>query len=218
MQHIKPLQPFTSYKLASQLRGHKDAIYTLALNRTGTLLVSGGKHTVDQFTCWADVVEGSDGVRLWDIKTEVTIDTPGQDPIHRGPVSCVTWVTRPDELREILCAGTGLGYLIIWVQNQRSGSFVEKTVQRLGNGYEVTCIAKDPSIEGDVRIAVGMRDRLVLLFSMDSRVQLVNMFAVQLDKTVPKCVGFADNDEDILVFGLYDGNVYVYIPHYGIIH
>lgn len=145
------------------------------------------------------------------MKTEIGIDTPGQDPVHRGPVSCVIWVTRPDELREILCYGTGLGYFMVWVQNHRSGNFLEKTTQRLGTGQEVTCIAKNTSGEGDVRIVVGMRDRLVLLFSLDSRAQLVNTSAVQLDNTVPKSLGFADNDEDILVFGLYDGNVYAYI-------
>jgi WD40 repeat protein len=158
--------------------------------------------------------KGWEGLKLWDMRTQAEIDTPGQDPIRRGPVSCVKWVTRPDELREILCYGTGLGYLIVWVQNQRSGSFVEKTVQRLGTGQEITCIEKDPSIDADVRIVVGMRDKLVLLFSLDSRAQLVNVFAVQLDNTVPKSVAFADNDEDILVFGLYDGNVYVYAPCY----
>ena len=151
-----------------------------------------------------------DGVRLWDMMTELGIDTLGQDPVHRGPVSCIIRVTHPDELREVLCYGTGLGYLMVWVQNHCSGSFVEKTVKRLGTGQEVTCIAKDPSSEGDVRIVVGMRDRLVLLFALDPRMQLVNAFAVQLDNTVPKSVGFADNDEDILVFGLYDGNVYAY--------
>lgn len=144
------------------------------------------------------------------MKTEMTIDTPGQDPIRRGPVSCVVWVTRPDELREILCSGTGLGYLMVWAQNQQNSSFVEKMVQRYGTGHEVTCIAKGPSVEGDVRIVVGMRDKLVLLFSLDSRVQLVNVFAVQFDNTVPKGVGFADNDEDILVFGFYDGHMYAY--------
>jgi hypothetical protein len=144
------------------------------------------------------------------MRTELGIDTPGQDPVHRGPVSCVIWVTRPDKLREILCYGTGLGYLMVWVQNHHSGSFVEKSVQWPGTGQEVTCIAKNPSSKGDIRIVVGMRDRLVLLFALDPRMQLVNAFAVQLDNMVPKSVGFADNDEDILVFGLYDSNVYAY--------
>jgi hypothetical protein len=43
MQRFKPLQPFASYKLAGQLKGHKNAVHALALNRTGSLLVSGGR-------------------------------------------------------------------------------------------------------------------------------------------------------------------------------
>ena len=46
MQRLKPLQDFAPYKLASQLKGHNNAIHALALNRTGNLLASGGRCNV----------------------------------------------------------------------------------------------------------------------------------------------------------------------------
>jgi hypothetical protein len=42
---------------------------------------------------------------------------------------------------------------------------------------------------------------------VDARAKMRTVFSVQLDKTVPKAVAFAENSEDVHVFGLYDGNV-----------
>jgi hypothetical protein len=58
-----------------------------------------------------------------------------------------------------------------------------------------------------VQLAVGTRDRLVQLWKHDHKGQLHSLFSVRLDATVPKGVAFAENaDNDIYVFGLYDGN------------
>jgi hypothetical protein len=45
MQLSKSLPLFAPYKLAAQLKGHKDAVHALAINHTGSLLASGGKYT-----------------------------------------------------------------------------------------------------------------------------------------------------------------------------
>lgn len=94
---------------------------------------------------------------------------------------------------------------------------MEGSSQKLGTGREVTCIAKNEHDEEDNRIVVGTRDMITLLFSVDPQAQLVTIFSVQFDKTVPKSVVFAENMQDVMVFGLYDGNVYVfyYCTFYG---
>lgn len=84
---------------------------------------------------------------------------------------------------------------------------MELNAQRLGTGFEVTCLADDPFSESDIRLAVGTRDRLVQVWNVDMRGQMRAIFSVQLDKTVPKGVTFSESSEDVHVFGLYDGNM-----------
>jgi hypothetical protein len=91
--------------------------------------------------------------------------------------------------------------------NQTQGGFVELNAQRLGTGLEVTCIAGDPFSESDIRLVVGTRGKQVQVWDVDMMAQMRNIFSVELDKTVPKAVAFAEHSDDIHVFGLYDGNV-----------
>ena len=81
--------------------------------------------------------------------------------------------------------------------------------RRLGNGQEIICIAGDPFSEDEIRIVIGTRDRLVQVWNVDAKAQMTAIFAVQLDKTVPKVVAFSENSDDVRVFGLYDGNMCV---------
>ncbi|KAG1892293.1 hypothetical protein F4604DRAFT_1672345 [Suillus subluteus] len=57
---------------------------------------------------------------------------------------------------------------------------------------------------GNIRIAVGTRDKMVQVLMLNTSVQLQSVFTVQLENTVPKSVAFADN-RTIYIFGLYDG-------------
>jgi hypothetical protein len=82
--------------------------------------------------------------------------------------------------------------------------------RRLGNGQEIICIAGDPFSEDEIRIVIGTRDRLVQVWNIDAKAQMTAIFAVQLDKTVPKVVAFSENSDDVRVFGLYDGNMCVH--------
>lgn len=145
----------------------------------------------------------------------------------RGPTSCVAWVTRRNENYETLCYGTGLGYMVFWRQNPRDvsapktggvfgltlfqGRFEELTAKRLGTGCEITCMVCD-NTEEITRLAIATRDRMVQVWRLDLRGQVQSVFSVQLDVTVPKGVAFVENAaNDIHVFGLYDGNLYVHL-------
>jgi hypothetical protein len=66
--------------------------------------------------------EGSDGVKLWDVKACTQLVSPRQGHVVRGPTSCILWLTRRNEAGETLCYGTGLGYVVIWRQNSRDVS------------------------------------------------------------------------------------------------
>jgi hypothetical protein len=167
--------------------------------------------------------KGTDGVRLWNIRTQAQLSTPNQPHVQRGQVSCVLWVTHSQDTEELLCYGTGLGYIVFWRQKPKRVSFVtierfakpdkikdgfvELNAQRIGTGLEITCIANDPFSESEIRVIVGMRGMLVQVWQVDARAKMRTVFSVQLDKTVPKAVAFAENSEDVHVFGLYDGNV-----------
>lgn len=62
--------------------------------------------------------------------------------------------------------------------------------------------------KGVCRIVTGSRDRVVGVLDFDSQALLHAVFTVQLDSTVPKSLGFARNTKkDIIVFGLYDGQM-----------
>ncbi|KAG1743613.1 uncharacterized protein EDB91DRAFT_1050978, partial [Suillus paluster] len=85
--------------------------------------------------------------------------------------------------------------------------FQEICTRRLGTGFEITCLSwHSTSSEGNLRIVVGTRDKMVQVLTLNTSSQLQSVFAVRLENTVPKSVAFADN-RSIYVFGLYDGNL-----------
>jgi hypothetical protein len=125
---------------------------------------------------------------------------------------------------ETLCYGTGLGYVIFlrrshvdvrasWspslvepLANIEQMHFQEICARRLGSGFEITCMVWDStSSEANKRIAVGTRDKIVQVLTLNTNSQLQAVFSVRLDNTVPKSVAFGDNG-CVYVFGLYDGN------------
>ena len=51
-----------------------------------------------------------------------------------------------------------------------------------------------------------MEDRAVLLYKLQSD-KLLTVFSVELDCSIPVAVAFAENGENVLVFGMKDGNM-----------
>ncbi|KAF8573658.1 WD40 repeat-like protein [Ramaria rubella] len=191
-------------KLVATLKGHQDVINSLALSTTGNVLASG---------------EG-DGVKLWDIQSKTQLTAPKQNLLACSPVSCLTWINHQDDPNEHLCYGTALGYLVIWAQNSQDGNFEEIMAKRLGMGCKLTCITHDPVCDARPRIAIATRDSMVQVWKVNARGTVHSVFSVQLNRTVPRAVGFADTfnkdtpnkeflNKDILVFGLFDGNMHV---------
>lgn len=91
--------------------------------------------------------------------------------------------------------------------NRHQSAFAEKSSMRIGSGAEITCMMASQQ-DGTIRLAVGTRDRLVQVWTVDSSYQMNSVFCVELKTTVPKSVFLIDNSaRDVRVFGLYDGKM-----------
>jgi hypothetical protein len=81
-------------------------------------LLAGVSGFIDMELCDSDAWEGHDGTRLWDMQSHVQLMRPKEGHVVCGPVSCLVWVTRCDDILETLCFGTALGYLVFWRQGR----------------------------------------------------------------------------------------------------
>ena len=142
------------------------------------------------------------------MQTHAQLTPPVQSQGVRGPVTCITWIQQRDPSKEMLCYGTGLGYLVLW---RRDGRMFEELVARrigTGTGTEILAIASDGSLAELARIVLGTQDRLVQVHRVDSRAQLHPVFSIQLSITVPWRVSFVNNTaRDVYVFGIYNGQM-----------
>ncbi|KAG2053520.1 hypothetical protein BDR06DRAFT_1008660 [Suillus hirtellus] len=178
------------YKLLTHLTTYSGSVYALAISNDGNLLACGG----------------TEGIKIWDIKSRKELTSSSHHHESRGTVSCAIWSTTRKTAAETLCYGTGLGYIIFLRHSLTNKKFQEICTRRLGSGFEITCLSwHSTSSEGNLWIAVGMRDKIVQVLTLNASSQLQSVFAVRLENTVPKSVVFADN-RDVYVFGLYDGN------------
>ena len=215
----------TRYKFAGQLCRLKDYVYTLTMTRDGVLLTSGGNCPIGSLVKSNKCSIGPDGVRVWNVKTHGHMQVPHHSLAQRGAVCCVLWAKIPNEAHEMLFFGTGLGYLVMWTMSVSESvpiqgiiltvlnfiqgdpeEFSEVSVQRAAHGREVTSLASSKAAGDSVYIAVGMEDRAVLLYKLQSD-KLLAVFSVELDCSIPAAVAFTENGEDVLVFGMKDGNV-----------
>ncbi|KAF8587673.1 hypothetical protein K439DRAFT_1614109 [Ramaria rubella] len=190
LSYLPTLPSRHRYKLVATLKGHQDAINSLALSTTGNVLASGV----------------GDGVKLWDIQSKTQLTAPKQNLLACGPL----WVIWSSGLRilEIMTYGIYCS----------KGNFEDITAKQLGTGCKLTCITYNPVCDARPRIAIATCDSMVQVWKVDAREQLHSVFSVQLNRTVPRAVGFADAfnkdapnkeflNKDILVFGLFDGNM-----------
>jgi WD40 repeat protein len=83
-------------RLIKELHGHTGPVISMAISSNRRLMASGG----------------TDGVRIWDLKTFHEITIPQQPLQERGQVSCVSWITHKNKTFDTLCYGNALGYLV----------------------------------------------------------------------------------------------------------
>ncbi|KAI5995113.1 WD40-repeat-containing domain protein [Pisolithus albus] len=179
------------YRRISTFTGIEGSIHTLALSTDGQILAAGG----------------TQGVRFWNLKSRKEFPRVATYLDSHGAVSCAVWVKTKFAISEMLCYGTGMGYLVFLRSNPTDMHYQEICARRLGSGFEITCIAWDAvSTDSSCQIAIGTRDNIVQVLVLSAAYQLQSVFAGRLDNTVPKHVAFAEAGS-IYVFGLYNGNV-----------
>ncbi|KAI5990804.1 hypothetical protein EDC04DRAFT_2587750 [Pisolithus marmoratus] len=178
------------YRKMSAFAGIEGSVHALALSTDGQTLTAGG----------------TQGVRLWNLKSHKEL--PRVTYLGScGAVSCTVWVKMKIAISEMLCYGTGMGYLVFLRTSPTDMQFQEICARRLGSGFEITCIAWDAmSADSTCKIVVGTRNNVVQVLALSAAYQLHSVFAGQLDNTVPKHIAFSEAGI-IYMFGLYDGNV-----------
>ncbi|KIJ06800.1 hypothetical protein PAXINDRAFT_158620 [Paxillus involutus ATCC 200175] len=181
----------SQYQLECRLTGHQDVILCLAISNSGKLLASGG----------------FDSLRMWDLQGQIQLAKPSQMRNPRDPVTCAVWLMGKNNVQEMLCCGTGLGYLIIWKQRPNTTmEFDEILSRRIGSGQEIMHITCDThDISGGTCFITGTRDKRVQVWSLDSRHQFSNVFSIELSTTVPRASFF--HGTDIIICGMYDGEI-----------
>ena len=104
-----------------------------------------------------------------------------------------------------------------WERQGEVGDFVEVNAQRIATGAEITALTTTTSSDNEILIIAGTEDRVVELAQLDFNAKLTPIFSVQLASTIPAALAFAENDEDVMVFGLRDGDMWVasVIQRYG---
>ena len=149
-------------------------------------------------------LSGYDGLRLWDLTKMIELAKPSHAQNPQDPITCAAWITPKDDSKELLCCGTGLGYLLLWKQREPTMEFEEIMARRIGTGREIMAISCDTSEIG-TRVLTGTRDKRVQVWALDSRHNLSNIFSVELPVTVPRAV--YTHGTDVVVFGMYDGDM-----------
>ena len=90
-------------------------------------------------------LSGCDGLRLWELVKRVELSKPSHARNPQDPITCAAWVTPRDDNKELLCCGTGLGYLLLWKQCEPAMEFEETMARQIGTGCEVMAISCDAS-------------------------------------------------------------------------
>ena len=70
-------------------------------------------------------------------------------------------------------------------------------------------MTKNQSLTNEIQILLSTSAGTVQLIALDVNMEIVPIFSVNLENVVPSTVKFAENNEDVLIFGFHDGNVCV---------
>ncbi|TFK59710.1 WD40 repeat-like protein [Pluteus cervinus] len=145
----------------------------------------------------------SDGVQLWSAQELKPLRTPAQP--QRGIATTLAWSSE-SRLGETLCFGTQLGFLVIWREDTSEG-FKEVFSRKIGSGAEIVCLATDTT-SPLTKIAAGMRDRGITVWTIDDQNNVENIFSVRLNTTMAATLAFHPSEHSLLVFGLEDRKVH----------
>ncbi|KAJ7067766.1 WD40-repeat-containing domain protein [Mycena belliarum] len=186
----------THYVPLGQLRGHSGGIVRLRATEDGKLLASGG----------------TDGTKIWNLSTMAMVATPKSSQIRKATTALV-WIKRGDDLSETLFYGTAQGYLVCWEKAEKDQARTilrEISCVRIVNPAEISDLAFNAPSN---RLAVCHRGGVVQVYTLGSNMILQQVFSLGLKDFVPRAIVFGEmtgNEKDIMVFGLYSGDIYTF--------
>ena len=138
------------------------------------------------------------------------MQTPAQNHIRFGQVTCVVWVYHQGDIDEILCYGTSLGYTVFWAKvpnDPGPNPYYEICAQKCSEN-EIMCLTGKSFGTSDTRLIIGTRDSVVQVWQISGRA-FENLFSVRVPRVVPSAAVFVESSKDILVFGREDGTLCV---------
>ena len=113
------------YQHIGILEGHEEWVNSLLLMEKGDLLVSGGMQVILVLKWTLIVLQvGSDGVQLWYMRNQSQLITSLYSLAQKGALTYVQWIICSCDTEEILCYGTALGYIGVWVHQPVSESML----------------------------------------------------------------------------------------------
>ncbi|KAJ7121074.1 hypothetical protein C8R44DRAFT_877385 [Mycena epipterygia] len=177
-----------NYFLKSRLHGHSGGIFRLRATEDRRFLASGGKLT------------STDGTKVWDLSTMRELGSP-KSPEIRGASTALVWIKREDDLSEALFYGTQNGQLGL-------ATFEEISCVCIANPAKITSLAFDAPFN---RLAVCHRGGMVQVYTLANTMALQEVFTLELKNVAPRAIVFGQmfgNERDIMVFGLYGGDIY----------
>jgi hypothetical protein len=108
------------------------------------------------------------------MRSRSSVQAPHYSP-SLGAATTLHWVSQNMESVGTLLFGTANGYVCLWLNNVREGSFVELTARCIAPA-EILSLASDPSANpNELQFAVSLADAPIHLLHLDGEFNLVSL-------------------------------------------
>ncbi|KAF8735549.1 hypothetical protein AX14_001869 [Amanita brunnescens Koide BX004] len=178
------------YTLLGRLDGHSGAVNCLSFTRDGMLLASSGD---------------DEAVRIWDIEALAPLQVIRDPDGNWGQITCVNWLGGSAEERNMLCFGTGRGFVAIFQASGNSTEMGEASIMRAFDwGDSTEAMAFEPAIK---RLLVSSHYGKIRMYSVEANGNLSASWESSMRDEIPRSLLFLENSRDAAVFGLEKGSV-----------
>jgi alpha-tubulin suppressor-like RCC1 family protein len=100
------------FRHQTRLSTYGRSIHALAISNDGQALACCGNLTRTMLSEVVNRRAGTEGIKLWDIKSQKELTCSTHHHESHGTISCTVWITTRQGMAATLCYGTGLGYIV----------------------------------------------------------------------------------------------------------
>ncbi|KAF8163859.1 WD40-repeat-containing domain protein [Pholiota molesta] len=179
------------YSLSVTLQGHDRPINCLAFTPAGDVMASGGD---------------DEEVQIWDLASYSQLQTLNDPAGNWGQVTCLTFLNcgAGPGSADWLCIGTGRGHIVIYQRKRKLTTFIEiSSMRAFSPGDSIESIAFDAKY---LRLVATSHYGRITMFKY-SLGKLTELWSMEDNDYIPRAVRFADNGENVVVYGLENGIV-----------